>query len=438
MRISTTARYALAASAAAAILAGCSSGSPSSFGPSAVTANNVVQESVNARGQAAVTHYYLIDLGTLGGKISFGNSINDRGWISGTSYLRGNTIFHAVLWRAGRKTDLGTLGGPNSAILYPIKNDRGKLAGISEVSTLDPLNENFCGYGTGDICLGFSWRNGIMTPLPTLGGNNAQATGANNRGDVIGVAETSTTDSSCQMPQQLIYNGVIWQPKGTPTALPPYSGDTVSIAFAINNSAQVVGTSGGCASVLSTPTTVHAVLWQSGSTNDLGTLGGSENNVAFAINNRGHVSGQSSLAGNTTSHAFLWQSGVMSDLGTLPGDVSSAAFGMNDKDQIVGTSCDSSSNCRGFIWQNGSMTDLNALVPPSAKLYVLSGSDINDRGAIAATAIDMKKGALRAVALLPGNNPLALRTEASSPRLVLPQNLRTQRQIGGRVRPIGP
>jgi len=45
-----------------------------------------------------------------------GNSINNRSWVAGYSNLAGNQSRHAALWRDGALTDLGTLGGPNSAV----------------------------------------------------------------------------------------------------------------------------------------------------------------------------------------------------------------------------------------------------------------------------------------------------------------------------------
>jgi hypothetical protein len=50
-----------------------------------------------------------------------------------------------------------------------------------------------------------------MEPLETLGGNNSAATGANNRGLVVGLAETSTRDSNCVSPQMLDYEAVVWE-----------------------------------------------------------------------------------------------------------------------------------------------------------------------------------------------------------------------------------
>jgi hypothetical protein len=45
-------------------------------------------------------------------------------------------------------TDLGTLEGPNSAVDWPVKDDRGLIAGYAETSTPDPLGDDSCGFGT--------------------------------------------------------------------------------------------------------------------------------------------------------------------------------------------------------------------------------------------------------------------------------------------------
>ena len=119
--------------------------------------------------------YQLTVLRGLGGTSSIGNSINNRGWVAGRSNQSGNQTRHAALWRGGVLTDLGTLGGPNSAVLWPVKNVRGVVTGITQTNEPDPRRESWsCGAffpaatGTGFRCVGFRWQNGVMTPLPSL------------------------------------------------------------------------------------------------------------------------------------------------------------------------------------------------------------------------------------------------------------------------------
>lgn len=424
MRISITAVCAAIALAATAVLSGCGGGaSSSSFAPSASTQQRITQSGSNARSQASVTRYYPVTLDALGGSVSFAININSSSQVSGTSLLRGNKILHAQIWRerTPRTTDLGTLGGPNSAIFQYNHGTAGQFVGWSEISKTDPYAENFCGFGTSHICRGFSWQSGKMRSLPTLGGNNDNTNDVNKRGQIAGAAETSTKDPSCTPPHVFDYLGVIWQPNGTITTLPPYPGDTISYAYTINQSGQVaVGNSGSCAAP-----SAHALLWRNGSPINLGSLGGSELNIALDINNRGQIIGNSDLSGDMVTHTFLWQSGTMSDLGTLPGDVDSFAGGINDAGQVVGESCDASGNCRGFLWQNGSMTDLNTLIPPNKNRYVLFGSNINDSGQIVGATVNTQ-GLERAVVLLPRRTTDVSPNGVSAPKITLPESLRMQ------------
>jgi len=167
------------------------------------------------------------------------------------------------------------------------------------------------------------------------------------------------------------------------------------MAFWINDHGQAVGSTGSCANTSVPPFAIgpHAVIWdKDGSVHDLGNLGGTANpgllgigNVAFAINNRGHVTGVSVLPGDTNIHAFLWtKTKLMEDLGTLPGDLNSAGLGMNNLGDIVGASIDgdvATGFPRAMLWHAGVMNDLNALVPDSP-LYLLTAFTINDRGDI--------------------------------------------------------
>jgi probable HAF family extracellular repeat protein len=396
------------------------------------------------------THYSVKDLGTLGGTVSSGaNSINNKSWVTGHSNLPGDQEEHAFLWRKGVMTDLGTLGGFNSNVPFPVKNDDGLIAAQGQTSAIDPLRENFFGPFTcdqnGDPCqggdlinLGFVWQNGVITALPTLGGNNGVATGANNSSQVVGFAENSTQDPSCVPPQVLDWEAVIWGPKqGEIHELPPFPDDSVAAALAVNDKGQVVGGSGICGPV-SSAVSLHAVLWQDGSLINLGSFGGAMNNVAVAINNRGQVVGFSDLPGDATFHAFFWENGIMTDLGTLPGDFSSSASGINNEGQVVGTSCDQNGNCRVFLWEIGVMTDLNGLISQGSSLYLTVASDINDRGEIVGNAVPKGTDYERAFLALPrrdGDDSEAAMFAAQvggnpTPKVVLPDNVSKQLQQG--------
>lgn len=375
-------------------------------------------------------HYSVQTLDGLGGTGARANSINDQGWITGWSLLPGDTTQHATLWRNGELIDLGTLGGLNSQVEFPDKNSRGAVLGGAEISGLDPLEENFCSFGTNLQCLPFMWRNGVMVPLPTLGGNNGYAMDFNDRGQAVGMAENSTQDPNCTPPQVFDFEAVMWDPQaGTIQELPPVQGDSIGAALAINRTGQAVGMSGVCQSPLvAFNLAVHATLWPNGPNGgviDLGTLGGAFSNGAFFINNKDQIVGISDLPGDATGHAFLWQNGVMQDLGTLPGDFYSVAYGINDNGQVVGQSCDVNFNCRAFLWQQGVMMDLNSLIPENSGLYLFDPADINSQGEIAGEAYDLVTGEAPAFLAIPVNgSSMEQPLTDSTPRFTLPENIR--------------
>jgi probable HAF family extracellular repeat protein len=73
------------------------------------------------------------DLGTLGGTDSAANSINDHGTVVGYSSTSKNATSHAFTFSRGRMTDLGTLGGLDS--VAKAINDQGAVVGNSLTST---------------------------------------------------------------------------------------------------------------------------------------------------------------------------------------------------------------------------------------------------------------------------------------------------------------
>ena len=102
-----------------------------------------------------------------------------------------------MLWQGGKIKDIVAPGfGALNSLTFGI-NEKGQVGIQAETSTKDPNNENFCVYGTGLKCRAFLWQNGVITLLPTLGGNNTTIGQMNNQGEIPGVAETSNRDPQC-------------------------------------------------------------------------------------------------------------------------------------------------------------------------------------------------------------------------------------------------
>lgn len=402
---------------------------------------------------SAQTHYQVVNLGNLSGASSSGNTINDIGWVMGSANLAGNTTEHATVWIYGLRFDLGTLGGPNSDVAWPIKNDHGLIAGWSETADEDPLHESWSctaftptGIPSGHVCRGFVWQWGAMTALPTLGGVNGFAAGANNRGQIAGWAETSVHDPTCVSPQVLQFEPVVYGPaKDEIRRLPNFPGDPDGAATAINDSSEVVGISGACDVAVGAYSAKHALLWRNGEVIDLGNLGGAGWNTPMAINRRGDIVGFADLPGdvangqlNANFHAFLWtkESGHMKDLGTLPGDSLSEALDINEEGQIVGVSFPST---HAFLYENGKMIDLNTLIPSNPPLLLLAANGINERGEITGQACVIADGGCPAGADTPAFLALPT-TECDSndaaPNVSVPETLRNhvmRRLVFGRL-----
>ena len=341
--------------------------------------------------------YTVRTLPSLGGNISRANAINALGWEAGYSNLPGDTTRHAVLWVNDAIKDLGTFGGPNSDVAWPGINNRGQVVGFAETAVPDSLGEAwscaaFFPTVTNLVCRGFFYENGVMTQMPTLGGTHSFATGVNGRGQAVGWAETTVHDPTCHAPQVLQFRAVLWDPKsGKLRQLRPLPGDSTSAATAINDHGQAVGISGKCDVAVGDSSAEHSVLWENGTVTDIGNFGGTLFNTPMDINERGDIVGLSDFPGDTITHAFLWtRAGGIKDLGTLPGDTFSQANAINTKGQIVGISC--GTTCRAFIYQNGVMTDLNTLVAPGFADQLYSAQDITEAGVITGRVLELATG----------------------------------------------
>jgi probable HAF family extracellular repeat protein len=224
------------------------------------------------------------DLGTLGGTRSEAHDVNEFGQVVGESNTE--DAVRAFVWDGDSMTELPSLGG-SSSIAYAI-NPNGIIVGVSGI----PVT----GYGRALL-----WKNGVLTELGTLGGFQSEARDINDAGQIVG---WSWNASSKQ--RAFLWEGDLeaTPPIGGMSDLGALSGDR-AIAYAINNVGQVVGRS----SVADTSNVQRATLWQEGQVINLGRLRETDNgSEARAINDSGQI------VGSSGSRAFLWEDGVMHDL----------------------------------------------------------------------------------------------------------------------------
>ena len=329
---------------------------------------------------ASASGYTFTDLGTLVGRYSTARGINNSGQVVGQYSISGDSDYHAVIWDGTAlhtPTDLGTLGRSDS-IAVGI-NNAGQVAGYSYT---DPNS-------LGDYVAHAVIWDGTALHKPTdlgtpLGGSVSGAWDINDSGQVVGMSYTLGDTT-----QHAIIGG-----QG-------------SLASGINNSGQVVGWS----STSGNNVTLHAIIWDGTALHtptDLGTLGGSHS-FATGINDSGQVVGYSSISGNFFPfHAAIWNGTTPTDLGTLGGGFS-VAFGINNAGQVVGYSTITIDRpeTHATIWNGTTPTDLNNFLSVSdvAHWVLETAHGINDSGWIIGSAYSLVSGERHAFLLTPVPEP---------------------------------
>lgn len=163
----------------------------------------------------------MLDLGSLGGTVSWTTGLNNRGQVIGAMTLAGDGSWHPFLWSHGVLTDLGTLGadcGNATAI-----NDAGEVVGVACSQT---------------AFFATLWRDGLLNNLGTVVGDTcSESDDINSQGQVVGES------GDC--------NGIVlghawlWENGGPMidlnTLIPPGSGIQLTHGVSINDHGEISG-----------------------------------------------------------------------------------------------------------------------------------------------------------------------------------------------------
>ena len=264
-------------------------------------------------------------------------------------------------------TDLGSLGGEESAATA--LNNRGQIVGGADTAVR--------GKGPEYVTYVFLWEKGRIRRLPALNGSHAYATAINDAGQMAGAYTADPLKASFQAAQ--FYGTQIKLLGGFPATM---RGFSLSQAEAINSKGQMVGVSNN-----------QAFLWDKGHLRKLAPPLGFRGSEARALNNEGESvgKGESLINGATRSHAIFWAvGGKARDLGVLPSYTDSVARGLNDKGQSVGwvskvggtPGKKISFHYQAFLVQNGKMRGLGSI----PRIRDCKASAINSRGQIVGNA----------------------------------------------------
>jgi uncharacterized membrane protein len=212
------------------------------------------------------------------------------------AYLNQYYQYKPVLWRDHAIEELATVGGDPVGTALAI-NNHGEAVGMT--GTCGAFNL-VLGYYMNPLHAVLWEKDGTPTDLGSLGGNEQSLMGTaakdlNSRGHVVGFSSLS---------DNMTFNAFLWtRETGKMKALVPIKGIANSIAIALNDGDEVVGSS-----INSTLTTLTATIWKHGVPADLNTLIPANSSLYLifgcSINSRGQILGLATNLAGTVYHAY--------------------------------------------------------------------------------------------------------------------------------------
>lgn len=230
------------------------------------------------------------------------------------------------------------------------------------------------------------WVDGVPTELPGLPGGTSQPRAVNDLNQIVGIVWSGIGQRA-----------VFWEDDGAGWKIHEL-GNSVNAPEAqfvdvtdVNTRGQIVINIFG-----ESESDITLVVWEDGVLTELALLSETDTTAyAQAINAAGHVVGRLGT-GRTDPDAFggeihraaLWQDGTFEFLGSLGGNRSDAKD-INDRGQIVGWSEFAPHDFRqhAFVWRNGVMTDLNDFLPAELGIELTEAHSINAQGQIVACGV---------------------------------------------------
>lgn len=336
---------------------------------------------------AQVPAYEVIDLGTLGGRVTEALDINEAGHVTGYSETADGQ-FHAFVYADGEMRDLGELA-PGGSVGYGI-NDSGVVTGLTAA--------------TDAHAHAFRDEAGVMTDLGTAG-RSSSGNAINNAGDIAGEAMDEAglrhavifrggSAIDLGVPASFTTSAVAINEAGQAAGL--YEDEAGSHAFLFDGSGfvdlvpgrgsvvygnQALNAEGLVVGGFQGDDTTHCFLFREGQLTDPGSLGGGYC-LGIAVNGAGAMTGISSTA-TAERHAFVYANGTMTDLGALGGGLS-IGYAINDAGLVVGESSGREGDSHAFVHAGGQMIDLSPLVQSLTNLPVTDSVafDINSSGQV--------------------------------------------------------